>query len=133
MAVTPGMAIPSHTRFSWGDSQRHRNAIGRLLLVVMLEKCSRMAFWDRRFQLEHNDPILYVHLFWFSGHPEVYVLVMLTMGLTWTFPCIRLLVALPTGQKMLTWIGAQTGVPNPDHLVSVWAGGQPASHVGRVA
>ena len=46
----------------------------------MLDKACGSAFFDRYDDSTHNDPILYVHLFWYFGHPEVYILIMPVMA-----------------------------------------------------
>lgn len=117
--------------------------------------------------MECNDPMLYVHLLWLLGHPEVYILVLppmawlsrivadvmhkcifhrqaqcmamqligiigylvygqqlLTMGISVDsrsyYQSMTLLVAIPTGQKMLTWVGALYGTVAPEHPICVW-------------
>ena len=50
-------------------------AIGSIMLI--LERHLGMAFFDQPI----GDPRLWQHIFWFFGHPEVYILVLPAMGL----------------------------------------------------
>merc|ERR1712188_188707 len=93
--------------------------------LPVLAAAITMLLFDRHFNSAYfnvtggGDPILFQHLFWFFGHPEVYVLIlpgfgMITHVLTWHcgmdtdskfyFTAATAIIAIPTGIKIFTWI-----------------------------
>jgi cytochrome c oxidase subunit 1 len=80
----PGMTIFRMPMFTWGILV---NQLIILFAFPPITAALAMLFIDRNFgaaffdPVRGGDPVLYQHLFWFFGHPEVYIVILPMFGI----------------------------------------------------
>jgi cytochrome c oxidase subunit 1 len=80
----PGMTLMRMPVFTW---MMLVVAFLTLFAIPMLTAALIMVFFDRNYDTlffvasKGGDPLLYQHLFWIFGHPEVYILILPGMGI----------------------------------------------------
>ena len=54
-------------------------------IMLLMDQIIGTAFYD---PTRDGDPVLWQHLFWFFGHPEVYVVLLPALGITADVMCV---------------------------------------------
>jgi cytochrome c oxidase subunit I len=84
-------------------------SVGPLVAGAVMLLLDRMAGTSFYIPEQGGDPLLFEHLFWFFGHPEVYVLLLPSMGLVAEVLTCHSRKAL-FGYKMIVWATVVAGV-----------------------
>jgi len=75
------------------------------LVLLMFQRSYGATFFDVS---QGADPLLWQHLFWIFGHPEVYVLILPAFGIisvsVAVFSVATMAIAIPTGVKIFNWL-----------------------------
>jgi len=80
----PGMGLMKMPVFVWMSLVTNiLLALAMPVIAVALVQLSLDRIWDTNFfnPVAGGDPVLWQHLFWLFGHPEVYILILPAMGI----------------------------------------------------
>ena len=123
----PGMTMFRMPIFTWTILV---TSILVLIIFPVLAAAMVGLGGDRRFGMHIFDPdnggaVLWQHLFWFFGHPEVYVIALPFFGIISEilpfFSIMTMLIAVPTGVKFFNWIGTMWGGKLSFETPMIWA------------
>jgi cytochrome c oxidase subunit 1 len=141
----PGMTLHKMPLFVWSILV---TVFLLLLSLPVLAGAITMLLTDRNFGTTFfaadggGDPVLFQHLFWFFGHPEVYILILPGFGMVsqivstfskkpvfgylgMAYAMVAIggigLIAVPTGVKIFSWIATMWGGSIEFKTPMLWA------------